>query len=175
MEGSLIKLPPHFDIRSSPAALDWKLWKCLFQDYLIGSGQDGASDKIKLSLLRNMMGTESAKVLLTFKLKKEESENFYKVIQAIDSYVNPKINEVIERYKFNERKQEEGESFENYFTCLRQLISTCNFQRLDGESIEDQLLRDRIVQGIFDKSVQENLLRRDQLTLDVVTKICRTS
>lgn len=91
MEGSLIKLPPNFDIRSPPAALDWKLWKCLFQDYLIGSGQDGASDKIKLSLLRNMMGTESAKVLLTFKLKKEESENFDKFIQAIDSYVNPKI------------------------------------------------------------------------------------
>lgn len=171
MDANPVKLPPNFDIRAQAAATEWKAWKCMFEDYLIGIGQDGASDKIKLSLLRNMMGPESTKVIQSLKMSKEEGENYEKVLQEIEKYVNPKCNEVFERYKFNERKQEDGEKFENFYTSLRQLISSCNYLT----EIEDQLLRDRIVQGIYDKGLQENLLRMENLTLDKVASMCRAS
>lgn len=174
MENS-VKLPPNFDIRAPSAASEWRFWKCLFEDYLVSVGQDEAKDKIKLSLLRNMMGPESTKVIMSLKLSKEDCQVYDKVMKAIDSYVNPKYNEVFERFKFNERKQQCNESFENYYTSLRQLISTCNYDTSKTESLEDQLLRDRIVQGLQDKLLQESLLRIEGLTLDKVTNICRAS
>lgn len=174
MENS-VKLPPNFDIRSQSAATEWRFWKCLFDDYLVSIGQDEAADKVKLSLLRNMMGPESTKVIMSFKLSKEESQVYDKIIDAINAYVNPKYNEVFERYKFNERKQQNGEKFENFYTCLRQLISTCNYGSSKIESLEDQLIRDRLVQGLQDKSLQESLLRMEGLTLDKVANICRAS
>ncbi|XP_028177969.1 uncharacterized protein LOC114365564 [Ostrinia furnacalis] len=170
-----VKLPPNFDIRSSQSANDWNYWKCLFEDYLIATNQDGASDKIKLSLLRNMMGPESTKVILTFKLSDEERRSYDKIVSEIDKYVNPKSNPVFERFKFNERKQEVGESFESFYTSLRELIGKCGYNDKCLESTEDQLLRDRIVQGIQDHSLQESMLRCEDLTLDKAANMCRTS
>lgn len=175
METKFVKLPPNFDMRSSSAASEWRFWRCLFEDYLVSTGQDQAKDKVKLSLLRNMMGPESTKVILSLKLSEENLVNYAKVVEAIEKYVNPKYNEVFERYKFNERTQESGESFENFYTCLRQLISTCNYGTKSTESLEDQLLRDRIVQGIQDKGLQESLLRIDGLTLDKASNMCRAN
>lgn len=174
METNTVKLPPNFDLRSQAAATEWRFWRVLFEDYLISTGQDEASDKIKLSLLRNMMGPESSKVIMTFKLSQDE-QVYDKVIQCIEAYVNPKYNEVFERYKFNERNQKEHESFENFYTALRQQISTCNYGTTSGEILEDQLLRDRLVQGLRDKHLQEQLLRMESLTLDKVANICRAS
>lgn len=51
-----VKLLPNFDLRASGAAAEWKLWRTCFEDYLVSTGQDGASDKIRLALLRNMIG-----------------------------------------------------------------------------------------------------------------------
>ncbi|XP_059046445.1 uncharacterized protein LOC131842029 [Achroia grisella] len=171
MERSWVKLPPNFDIRTQSAATEWRAWKSMFIDYLVAVGSDKATDQIKLSLLRNMMGPESTKIILSFKLSKEDSENYNKVLQEIENYVKPKSNDVFERYKFNERKQLEGENFESFYTNLRLLIVNCNYI----ESIEDDLLRDRIVQGIFDKQLQESLLRVENLTLDKATSRCRAA
>lgn len=51
----------------------------------------------------------------------------------------------------------------------------CNYQNKSNVSIEDQLLRDKIVQGIWDKSIQESLLKIDNLTLEKAANFCRTS
>lgn len=173
MENS-VKLPPNFDIRAPSAATKWRFWKCLFEDDLVGRNQDETTDKAKLSLLRNMMGPGSMKVIMSFKMSKDDFKVYGKAVEATDAYVNSKYNEVFERYKFNERRQLDGESFENYYTCLRQLISNCDYDT-SNEPLEDQLLRDRIVQGVQEKSLQESLLRMEAFTLDKVAKICRAN
>ena len=45
-----------------------------------------------------------------------------------------------ERYNFNMRVQQEGETVDAYVTTLKTLAKTCNFGQL-----QDDLLRDRIV------------------------------
>lgn len=175
MEGS-VKLPPNFDIRSPNAASEWKVWIQAFEDYLVSIGKDDSQDKVKLSLLRNMMGIESARLLHTLPITETESQVYANVIRAINNYVSPRANQVFERYKFNERKQKEGESFHNFLTDLKQLLANCSYKNVEGqESLEDQILRDKIVQGIYDKSLQESLLRIDNLTLEKATNFCRTS
>ncbi|XP_063391559.1 uncharacterized protein LOC134677054 [Cydia fagiglandana] len=170
-----IKLPPNFDLRAANAATEWRLWRLCFEDYLVGSGQDNAADKIKLALLRNMLGMEAARIVITsLQLSESEKDNYDSVMNAITKYVSPRVNEVFERFKFNNRKQLEGESFDNFFTECKQLILTCNYKQ-NKDSIEDQLLRDKIVQGVSDKTVQESLLKLDNLTLEKAANYCRTS
>lgn len=55
MDAGSVKLPPDFDLQSDNAANNWKFWKTTFMDYLIATRQDETVDKVKLSILRNMM------------------------------------------------------------------------------------------------------------------------
>lgn len=79
-------------------------------------------------------------------------------------------NETYNRYKFFTRIQQEGESFDNFLTDVKVLVSDCNF----GE-LEDSLLRDKIVSGILDLSIQERLLQNSSLTLKIAENICRAA
>ena len=49
------------------------------------------------------------------------------VITAIEDYVKGHINESVERKKFRQRKQQFGETVDNYMVTLRNLAKTCNF------------------------------------------------
>lgn len=44
------------------------------------------------------------------------------------------------KYSKFERAQASDKSFENFYTCLRQLITTCNYEKKSSETLEDQLL-----------------------------------
>lgn len=171
-----VKLPPDFDLQAQNAASEWKFWKTSFEDYLIATGQHEAADKIKLSMLRNIIGTESARIMSTFNVADEELDKYKCTIELIDKYVNPRVNECFERYNFLKRSQKEGESFEHFLTECRHLVKSCNYNEIDpNQSAEDKSLRDKIVMGITDPVTREALLRIDQLTLDKAVQFCRTS
>jgi hypothetical protein len=64
-QGNIVKLPPDLDLQSKTASAEWQFWKASFVNYLISTGQDESNDKVKLSLLCNMMGADSARILAT--------------------------------------------------------------------------------------------------------------
>lgn len=76
-----------------------------------------------------------------------------------------------ERYCFNQRVHEAGESYEHYRTALRKLAESCDFDTITPEEI----LRDRLVFGIRDTTVKERLLRESGLTLANIDGICRAA
>ncbi len=80
-------------------------------------------------------------------------------------------NETYERFLFNSRDQNEGETIEQYITALRTLAQSCNF----CTCLEKTLLRDRVVLGIRDNSVRKKLLQERNLTLAKALDICRSS
>lgn len=81
----------------------------------------------------------------------------------------PRLNIPFERYRFNRRVQEPGESYDHYRTALLKLAEGCNFQ-----SIMDEILRDRLIFGINDSHACEKLLRKAKLTLAETDDICRS-
>ena len=89
---------------------------------------------------------------------------------AFKTYCNPRRNIAYERHNFNTRNQEEGEAIDNYVTVLRTLAATCEFSTL-----EDSLIRDRIVCGVRSQSRKERLLRETDLTLEEAINICRAT
>lgn len=76
-----------------------------------------------------------------------------------------------ERYRFNRRTQEAGESYDQYKTALRKLAESCDFDTITP----DEMLRDRLIFGIRDSKVRERLLRESKLSLAKTDEICRAA
>lgn len=173
--GGPVKLPPDFDLQSPNAGSEWKFWQTAFQDYLVATGQDNALPSVKLSILRNIIGHDSAKIMATFETP-QNVDQYQSMLVEIGKYVNPRKNECFERYMFSRRIQKEGESFDHFLTDCRHLIKTCNYNTVDpDQSQEDKALRDRIVTGIRDPTTREALLRMDDLNVNKAIHFCRTS
>ena len=64
--------------------------------------------------------------------------------------------------------QRPGEGFESYYTELRNTVKDCEFG-----SLEENLVRDRLVCGIIDEIVREKLLQVEDLTLEKCVNMCR--
>lgn len=80
----------------------------------------------------------------------------------------PKTNTIFARYKFNERLQGEGESFEHIVTELKLLVKQC------GYANSEEMVRDRIVFATNLPQVREKLLNQgSDLTLDKAKTCCR--
>ena len=81
-----------------------------------------------------------------------------------------KNNVIYERYKFNNRWQEQTESIEAYVNALRALAETCDFGAL-----KDQPMRDRFVSGVRYNAVRRKLLPEYKRALEKCVDICRAA
>ena len=73
----------------------------------------------------------------------------------------------MKRAKFNQRRQEDGESVDAFITALYTLSEHCNYGNL-----HDEMIRDRIVVGIRDAVLAEKLQLDPELTLEkAVTRV----
>ena len=90
----------------------------------------------------------------SFGLSENDSQQYAIVKGKFDSYF-VKGQNVIYMYewpRFNCRKQEDGKSVDSFITDLHTLAEHCDFGAL-----HDQLIRDRIVLGIMDSKLSEQL------------------
>jgi len=123
-------------------------------------------------VLLTVLGPAARKVYRTFTWTvPADARKTAKVLEKFDQFCQPHENIPFERYKFNVRQQEPGESFEKYLSVLSQMSGRCNFENLT----KDDMLRDRLLFGISDARVRERLLREDKLTLTKTLEICRAA
>ncbi|KAK3924067.1 Serine/threonine-protein kinase D1044.8 [Frankliniella fusca] len=123
------------------------------------------TDEEKIATLFNVAGREAVG------LTAEEQKDYTKVLSALKKYCESlhEYNETYERFIFSRRAQQEGETFENFYQAIQELVVSCNYPD------QSKQLRDRIVQGIRDKALQESLLRIKNLTEDVAAQQARTT
>ena len=77
------------------------------------------------------------------------------LIEKFEAYIPPR--------KFLTYRQEEGQSFESFFTDFKKSTSDCELDHL-----KESLIRDMRIIGLHDKKLQERLLREINL------EICQT-
>lgn len=118
MESGLVKLPPNLELQGSNVSVEWKFWKTSFEDYLMATIHDQSSDKIKLPLLINMIGSEAARLVTTVPISEKDNQKYDNVIEAIVKFVSTRVNIVLEIYLFNASVQSTGETFEQFFHRL---------------------------------------------------------
>ena len=90
----------------------------------------------------------------------EDKVNIDKVKKMLQNCCIGETNVIYERYIFNNRTQEAGESYDSFVSNSRQLEKSCNYGAMANE-----LIRDRIVICIKDSRLRRSMLQEPKLTL----------
>ena len=126
-------------------------------------------EKQKLAVLSTCMGTDGYSVYRTIKKDQTDTTLAAALTRLEKHYVPQKNNVTYERHKFRQRKQGSQESIDDFITTLRTLARECKFGQLEDEAIRDQL-----VEGTNEMRVQERLLAEKDLKLDKAIQIARS-
>lgn len=87
--------------------------------FITASGSRSKSKTVQAAILQNRLGAEAQDLLETLKLSDEALNDPTAIIEALDNFVKPKVNETFERFKFTSRTRQDGETIEQYLTQLR--------------------------------------------------------
>ncbi|XP_076453495.1 uncharacterized protein LOC143288721 [Babylonia areolata] len=111
---------------------------------------------------------ESADDILATLCVNEETIEFKDLLQAFNGYFNVRKNIIVERAKFNKRSQTVGETIDAFIQDLLKLADECNFGDL-----KEELIRDRIVVGVIDDTLTNELQSKAELTLAQAVQLSR--
>jgi hypothetical protein len=111
---------------------------------------------------------EADDILSCFGLEEDQKTKYNSVKEAFQNHFIKKRNPIYERAKFNQRKQEEGESVDTFITALHTLAKHCEYGAL-----QDQMIRDRLVVGLRDSVLSEKLQMEPDLSLEKAVSYAR--
>ena len=171
-------LPFHRPQLPAPNPLDvdgdradnWKIWKQRWDNYCIITGLLDQPEDYKCGMLLHSIGIEAMRIFNGLKFSDgEDRNNMADVIKKFDQHFLGQTQEFFERFQFNRRNQESGESIDEYVSVLRNMAKTCGF----CDCMRELLIMDRILLGILDDKTHEELLSTHDLTLVKAIEICR--
>ena len=147
----------------------WSRWIKRFERFRKATGLDQKDGESQVNTLIYSMGElieEADDIVMSFGLTAEEAKQYNVLKAKFEAHFVVKRNVIFERAKFSLRSQQDGESVDNFITDLYCLAKYCEFGTL-----RDELIRDRIVVGIKDKKLSEQLQLDSKLTLEkAITK-----
>jgi hypothetical protein len=143
-----VPAPEAFDF-SKP--IEWPKWIQRFQRFSIASGLSAKDGPLQVNTLIYTMGTKADEILPSFGLTDDELKNIITVIKKFEDHFIVRRNVIFERAKFNNRKQESGESVDTFITALYGLAEHCKYGAL-----REEMIRDRIVVGLRDSKLAES-------------------
>uniref|UniRef100_A0A8D8ZS17 Uncharacterized protein n=1 Tax=Cacopsylla melanoneura TaxID=428564 RepID=A0A8D8ZS17_9HEMI len=140
-----------------------------FEYYLIANELDAKTEKVKIAHLRFALDTKLNDVLDSLNLN-QDTLTTKELLQELKDNLLPKENAAYIQYTFFDRKQENHESFNDFYMDIKNLSAKCNF----GDKTDD-ILKCKIVHGIKDPVLKERLYRSPELKLPEVINHCRAS
>ena len=166
-----LPVPSPLEIHDAQAAEKWRRFKRMWTSYALATGLGDKTEAVQVATLLTVIGEEAREVFATFAWDSEEdASKIDKVLTKFEEYCQPRRNIPFERYLFNRRMQEPGESYDHYRTALLKLAEGCSFQTITP----DEILRDKLIFGVKDQQAREKLLRKAKLTLAETDDICRS-
>ena len=97
-------------------------------------------------------------------------ENAVKVLKAL--YVKP-TNEIFARHLLATRRQQDGETIDEYLQVLKTLSKDCNFVDVNKLTYTNESIRDAFIAGIKSNGIRQRLLENTTLDLDTMYKQAR--
>lgn len=167
---SNVPVPQKIEL-SGNLANNWKQWKQVWSAYELVTRLNEQTDEYRVAAFITCIGPKALTIHNGLPFQSEdEKKNLAKILELWESYCLGKTNIIYERYRFNNRNQDVGESIDTYASNLRSLSDTCNFGPL-----KDEMIRDRIVCGVRDSSLRKKLLQVPELTLEKCIDMCRSA
>ncbi|XP_037572298.1 uncharacterized protein LOC119454435 [Dermacentor silvarum] len=144
-----------------------------FQSYVERFGHfmkaSQVSDDLKVSVFKTVIGKKAYKTLKTLlEPEKPENKTYEQLVQTLQKQYAPKASVIAERFKFNRRFQQDGETVAAFAVELKRLATSCDFG-----AFLDEALRDRFVPGLCDKETQVELLKNSKFTFRNACDIAR--
>ncbi|XP_053691543.1 uncharacterized protein K02A2.6-like [Sabethes cyaneus] len=132
--------------------------------------------KIKRSKMLHFGGPQLQKVFKSlegteeFPLVMIEKRWYDVAVDRLDAYFKPRRQDVLERHKLRNMKQEVHESFSHYILRLRQQLMDCGLEKYAREVrnvLEEIMLIDVIVEGCNLPELRRKILEKDQSLSDI--------
>ena len=96
------------------------------------------------------------------------TKTFDELLEILKSHYSPHRNVIAERFKFNRCRQSPSQSVNEYSACLKKLANTCKFG-----TFLDEMLRDKLIEGLRDSALQTELLKKEDLTFVTALKLAQ--
>ena len=162
-------MPDKMEIRGN-LRVNWNFFQSQWENYEIATQLNEKDDTIRVASLLSIMGKECFRIYKHLDITKEDRKKTKTILEAMKKHFEPQVNVIYERYIFNTTDQESTEGVDQYVTKLRQLAESCDFRTLN-----DELIRDRIVLGTKDSAARARMLREPKLDLKKAINMCRSS
>ncbi|KAJ1193371.1 hypothetical protein NDU88_002669 [Pleurodeles waltl] len=169
-----ICVPPLFLDSPGKPCMKWKGWLRAFENYIVSIDGKGYSPERKKSLLFGLLGKAGQEVFNSLPVYVNPPgataplNEYQEAVKRLELQYAEECNIMVGRHKFALRKQEEGETIEEYIACLRVLAQDCEFAEMT-----DTYIRDQVVFYCHSKKVQERLLACRNPSLKEVMAIAK--
>ena len=129
---------------------EFKYWRRTLDNYLATFEDDSNNLKILINHISPSV----------YEFISEET-SFQAAIDTLKRIFEKPQNVVFARHVLSIRKQQPGESVEEYLQALRSLSKDCNFQAVDANNHRDQFVRDAFIAGLQSSSIRQRLLENN--------------
>ena len=164
-QGDLPKLDLEVDKGS-----DFKAWNAQWRAYKTLSGLSGEDATKQADVLRLCLSRDTLTTVDNLGLTKEQEDDPDAIVEALRRHVEGQINVTVERRNFRKRKQQLGETFDDFLCSLRELAKTCQFC---NDACTQHNIRDQIIEGLTDSETVQELIKVQRLTLPDTVTTCR--
>jgi len=148
--------------------VDWKRFRGQWSNYVTAAALNRESPERQAAMFVACVGADAYDIYSTMEFTEEaDKRDPTRLLEAFEKHCLGEINEVYERYVFNRRQQEPGETFDSFVGDLRRLVKSCSY-----EAVEESAIRDRIVLGVLDDATRKKLLQTRKLDLAKAIDIC---
>ena len=148
---------------------DWTSYEERFR--LFFKANDIKDDGKQLAIFLTTCGAATYKLLRSLAAPRKPADvSLTDLWKLASEHYHPKPSLAVQRFRFNSRERQAGESVAAYVAELRRLSEHCDFE----DTLED-MLRDRIVCGIQDQRTQRRLLAESKLTLKKAFEIAQAA
>ena len=136
----------------------WRRWKMSWELYKVASGLDKKDEKIQVATLLNVLGKECVEIYSNFVWENEgDRDKIVVVEEKFKAHCAPLTSLHFNRHLVIERKQQEGETVDDFCSALKTLAKSCDL----GDK-EESWITSMLVLGLKDQSSKERLMEREQ-------------
>ena len=152
----------------NPREEDWSEYAERLSFYFAANGI--TVDAKKRAILLSSVGPSTFRLMRSLVLPDTlDSFSFDDLVSKVKTHKEPSPSVIVRRFQFNTRNQKPDELISEYVAVLRKAAEHCNY----GDSLSE-MLRDRLVCGITNSTVQKRLLSEKELTLDKAVSIAHS-
>ncbi|XP_060543046.1 uncharacterized protein K02A2.6-like [Pantherophis guttatus] len=143
----------------NPTGEDWEAYMERFYMFMEANDLLSLSEQRKKALFLTHCGPAVFKMAKALAAPADLKTMTWTTLQEIlKAHYAPQASSLVRRHEFYRRDQREGETISAFVATLREIAAACDFLNLE------EAMRDRLVLGLRDLTLQSRLLARPQIT-----------